>query len=83
MSPFLADVVGIIGSTLIVAAYAYNNMAGKTDMLLYNIINLAGAGLLTASLLVHFNLASFLLEIVWSLIAIFGIFQALKARRSI
>jgi len=82
MNPVLANIVGVIGSILIVAAYAYTNIAAKTDMLLYNIINLAGAGLLTISLLVHFNLASFLLEIVWSIIAIFGIFRALKARRT-
>lgn len=77
MDPILANIVGILGGILIVAAYAYANIASPVRLLPYNLVNLAGAILLTVSLMVHFNLASLLLEIVWMAIAIYGIVKAL------
>jgi predicted membrane protein len=73
---FWANVIGILGSTLIVSAYAYNVYAKSVDPFIYNGTNLIGALLLTLSLLVHFNLASLLLEIVWIAIAIGGLWKA-------
>ena len=81
ISPFLANVIGIFGSALILAGYAYANLKANFDRLWFNLINLAGALLLMISLLVHWNLASFLLEIAWSAIAIVGIAAALRNRR--
>ncbi len=77
MDPILANIVGIIGGILIVAAYGYANVASPVRLLPYNLVNLAGAVLLTVSLMVHFNLASLLLEVVWMAIAIYGIIKAL------
>jgi hypothetical protein len=73
MNPVLADVVGLVGSGLMVVAYAYSNMAKTMNFLVFNLLNLVGSLLLIASLMVHFNLASMLLEIVWSIIAILGL----------
>ncbi len=81
LSPLAADIVGLIGSALLVAAYAYSNIAKQMDLVLFNLMNLAGAVLLCLSLMVHFNLASMLLEFVWMTIAIFGLAKALLARR--
>lgn len=61
---FSANVIGILGSILIVFAYAYNVYAATVNAFIYNGTNLIGALLLTLSLMVHFNLASLLLEIV-------------------
>lgn len=80
MDPFIANIVGILGGILIVAAYAYANVANPVRLLPYNLVNLAGALLLTLSLMVHFNLASLLLEIVWMAIAIYGIVKALRKK---
>ena len=77
---FLANVIGILGSILIVGAYAYNVYAKSVDAYVYNGTNLLGAVLLTISLLVHFNLASLLLEIVWIAIAIGGLWKAYRQR---
>ena len=77
---FLANVIGILGSILIVGAYAYNVYAKSVDACVYNGTNLLGAVLLTISLLVHFNLASLLLEIVWIAIAIGGLWKAYRQR---
>lgn len=75
---FSANVIGISGSALIVFAYAYNVYARTVNPFVYNGTNLIGALLLTLSLMVHFNLASLLLEIVWIIIAIGGLWQAYR-----
>jgi hypothetical protein len=77
---FTANVIGILGSILIVAAYAYNVYAKSVNAFVYNGTNLLGALLLTLSLLVHFNLASLLLEIVWIIIAVGGLVKASRDR---
>jgi hypothetical protein len=73
VSGLVANIIGMIGSTLMVIAYAYSNMARQMDFVLFNALNLVGALLLIASLTVHFNMASMALEIVWAFIAIFGL----------
>tara|TARA_R110000824_G_scaffold15040_1_gene63573 strand:- start:404 stop:664 length:261 start_codon:yes stop_codon:yes gene_type:complete len=73
---FSANVIGISGSAMIVFAYAYNVYAETVNPFVYNGTNLIGALLLTLSLMVHFNLASLLLEIVWIIIAIGGLLKA-------
>ncbi|QJB68859.1 CBU_0592 family membrane protein [Parasphingorhabdus halotolerans] len=77
---FAANVIGVLGSMLIVFAYAYNVYAKSVDAYVYNGTNLLGAILLTISLLVHFNLASLLLEIVWIAIAIGGLWKAYRQK---
>jgi hypothetical protein len=77
----LANVVGLLGSGMMIAAYAYSNMAKAIDFLTFNLLNLVGALLLIASLTVHFNMASMVLEIVWALIAMFGLFRVLGRRK--
>lgn len=81
MSLLVANIVGLLGSALMVGAYAYSNLAARIDYLLFNALNLVGSLLLLASLTVSFNLASMLLEIVWAAIALVGTVRA-YARRS-
>lgn len=76
-----ANVIGILGSALIVFAYAYNVYAKSVNPFVYNGTNLLGALLLTVSLMVHFNLASLLLEFVWIMIAVGGLFKAWRGRK--
>ena len=82
MSWDLANIVGLIGSAIMVVAYGYSNAVKHMNMIFFNLLNLVGAALLISSLLVHFNLASFLLEVVWAMIAAGGLATALvrKAR---
>ena len=77
----LADLSGLFGSALMVGGYAYSNAARRIDLVLFNALNLVGAMFLLASLLVHTNFASLMLEIVWALIAAAGLAKALLARR--
>jgi len=82
MTSTLANIVGLIGSGLMVVAYAYSNMAKTIDFLTFNLLNLIGSLLLIASLTVHFNMASMALEIVWALIAVLGLGRIWMQRRS-
>ena len=75
-----ANIIGMLGSGLMIIAYAYSNFAKQINFLTFNLLNLVGSLFLIASLLVHFNLASMTLEIVWALIAVIGMAQALRKR---
>lgn len=76
----LANIVGLIGSAVMVIAFAYSNLTKAMNLVLFNLLNLVGAVMLGASLLVHFNMASLALEIVWAAIALFGLVKALTTR---
>lgn len=79
LSPFAADLIGFVGSFFIVAAFAYSNITANLNAMLFNLLNLAGAALLTVSLTVNFNLPTMVLEIIWMAIALFGIIKAWRA----
>ncbi|WP_176591179.1 hypothetical protein [Sphingobium sp. EM0848] len=73
-----ANIIGLIGSGLMIAAYAYSNVAKVLNFTLFNLLNLIGALLLISSLMVHFNIASMALEVVWAFIALIGLTKALR-----
>ena len=77
-----ANVVGLVGSVLFIAAFAYANAAEHLNKLWFNAANLAGAVLLLWSLSVHFNLPAFVLECAWGLIAVAGLLRAISQRRN-
>ena len=76
-----ANIVGMIGSALMVIAYAYSNMAKSLNFVFFNLLNLVGSLLLIWSLTVHFNLASMALEVVWAAIALLGLGNAVRRKR--
>ena len=82
MSPLMADIVGLTGSALFIAAFAYANLAKQFDKLWFTVANLVGAVVRLASLWVKFNLAAFVLEVAWAIIALLGIIAAIRARRT-
>ncbi len=81
MSGSLADAIGIFGSILFIIGFAYANRAPVMNKILFNGLNLVGAIMLLISLWVHFNLAAFLLEVAWAIIALIGLISALRARK--
>lgn len=80
MSGPLADAIGLLGSALFIAAFAYANLASALNKVWFNAANLVGAVLLLISLSVHFNLAAVVLEVTWGLIAAAGLIGALRQR---
>lgn len=81
MSPLVADIIGLAGSALFIAAFAYANVAKQLNKIAFNFANLVGAILLLISLSVTFNLAAFVLEAAWGTIAAVGLVMAIRARR--
>ena len=75
-----ANIIGLIGDAAMVAAFAYSNVSKCMNLVVFNLLNLVGAAMLGASLMVHFNMASMALEIVWAAIALFGLVKALSTR---
>jgi hypothetical protein len=80
--PSLPDLLGLLGAALFVIAFA-GMQSEKLDphrppALL---MNLGGAILILISLVYDFNLASFVLEAVWGLIALYGLTKYLLRRR--
>lgn len=73
--------IGFAGMACIVYAY-YLLHADKVekDDRNYQWLNLIGAILLTISLLVHFNLGSFLIEVFWIAITLYGMIKGKKKR---
>lgn len=80
MSPLTANIIGMIGSAMMVGAYAYSNVSARMNFVLFNLANLIGSLLLITSLTIHFNLGAMAMEIVWAIIAVFGLAKAFLGR---
>lgn len=76
-----ANIAGFAGMACIVFAYWYITSHDRPDPFIQHGVNLAGAALLTLSLLVHMNLASLVLEGFWAAIAIWGLVKAARNRK--
>jgi hypothetical protein len=78
LSSEVANALGFAGMGCIVFAYAYITGRARPNPFLQHGVNLLGAGLLTASLLVNVNLPSLVLEGFWAAIAIWGLVKAIR-----
>ncbi|MDE2997061.1 MAG: hypothetical protein OXT73_10060 [Bacteroidota bacterium] len=68
------DIIGTIGVVLIILAYAAVQVRRmRSEQLSYSVINLVGAAMILVSLRYNFNLASFIIEVFWILISLWGI----------
>ena len=79
----LANIIGMLGTSCVVGVYfllQLNKVDAKS--LTYNLVNLVGAILLLISLYVHFNLASFVIEIFWIAASLVGLYQYFKRKRA-
>lgn len=72
--------IGFVGTACIIGAYFYLTAADKPNPFILHGTNLAGAALLTVSLLVHTNVPSLVLEGFWAAIALWGLGKALRKR---
>lgn len=77
-----ATLVGFAGMACIIGAYAYITLRPQPNPFILHGTNLAGAALLTVSLLVHPNLPSLVLEGFWAAIALYGIGKAIARRKA-
>jgi len=82
LDPALANVAGFAGMACIIFAYGYVTARRQPNPFVQHGVNLAGAALLTVSLLVHLNPASLVLEFFWASIAIWGLVKAARSRNT-
>jgi hypothetical protein len=82
LDPVLANISGFAGMACIIFAYGYMTGKEAPNPFVQHGVNLAGAALLTVSLLVHLNPASLVLEGFWASIAIYGLVKAARARNA-
>ncbi len=80
----LANIIGMIGTLFVVGSYFLMQL-NKLDPkgLRFNLINLLGALFLLLSLLVHFNLASFVIELFWIAASLIGIVNHWREKRAV
>ena len=76
------EVAGLTGVALFLAAYA-GAQFGKLDpqRLPAVLMNLVGAGLVLYSMIEAFNLAAFVLETAWGVIALIGLVRLAMKRK--
>lgn len=75
------DILGLCGVFIILATYlALQLEKVSAQDWRYSALNGFGAILILISLLHSFNLASFVIEIAWLAISLFGLFKAWRAR---
>lgn len=76
----MANLLGVLGAICVVVAYTLLQLEKiHPRTYTYNLINLAGALLLLWSLLINFNLGSFIIEIVWVTISLYGLIQTYRS----
>ena len=75
------DLAGNIGVLLMVIAYLLLQLDKlSSSAVSYSLTNAIGALLVILSLLFHFNLSAFLMEVFWLLISLFGLTKPLISR---
>ena len=76
------QIIGFVGMVFIVWAYYILQMGKYShESLYYQLLNLTGAILLLISLCVHFNLGSFIIEVFWIIITLYGMYKNKKEKQ--
>ena len=75
------DWIGMLGTLMVLAAF-FLLQAGRLSGtgIVYQLLNLLGAGGVMVSLLGQFNVSVFFLELSWMLVSAYGIARSFKAR---
>ena len=78
----LYDAIGLLGVGLILYSYwLLQSRRVSVEDLKYSVLNLLGSLLIIVSLIKNFNLPSFVIEVIWVAISLFGLWRAWRDRR--
>lgn len=70
------DFLGNVGVVLIIIDYLLLQLNRvSSNSLSYSLLNAIGASLIIISLLFNFNLSAFVMEAIWVLISLFGLYR--------
>jgi hypothetical protein len=68
------DILGTLGVTIIILTYILLQIEYiRSAQLIYSLLNAVGAALILVSLYFSFNFPSFVVEIFWLIISLFGV----------
>ena len=80
----LSNVIGMVGVIMVLLAYFFSQTGKLTiDSLTFSLSNLIGSILIIFSLVFHWNLSSFIIEIVWCGISLMGLIRVLLRRKKL
>ena len=80
--PFAATISLVASAALLVAYGPLNTGKLTPDDYAYQWLNAIGAAALTYSVIKPFNVGVFIIEALWTLIALYGVFKIWRARRA-
>jgi hypothetical protein len=84
LMPHIARGVGTFGVVIVLIAYILLQMQRMDPYsFLYSFINLLGSIMILFSLYYEYNFPAVFIEVVWSFISIYGIYQSLKRRKKL
>ena len=73
------NILGTIGVVMVLWTYLSVQIGRmKIEQFSYSLVNLLGSLFVLVSLFYHFNLSSFIIEIAWTLISVYGIYKYIK-----
>lgn len=74
---FIANIVGLVGVVTVLTAYTLLQLQRLDPYgFAYSFMNLAASMMVLFSLYYEWNLPSFIIEVVWSVISIYGLYRA-------
>lgn len=76
-----ADILGALGAAILIVSYILLTFERLKVNLTYHLINLVAAIALFLSLLVNFNLGSFIIECFWIVTSCVGIGREIRKKR--
>ncbi len=80
---FISNIVGLIGATLVIIVYFFLQAGYVTARSnLFLLANCLGSIMLIFSLYFHWNLSSFIIEIMWLSVSIYGIYKKIISKTS-
>jgi len=76
------EVIGLGGVLIILVAYFLLNSGRLTQYhVRFQLLNIIGSLMILCSLIKHWNVATFCIEIAWIVISIFAVHKILRSRR--
>jgi hypothetical protein len=82
-NPIIGDIIGITGVFIIVVAYILMQIDRMDPKgFLFSLLNTIGAIFILVSLLYDWNLASFVMEVIWLTLSFYGTIRGYKKIKS-
>lgn len=82
MIVLLGDIIGIVGVSIIVVTYLFLQLQKiSSQTLTYSVLNIVGSAMILYSLIDSWNLASFVIQVFWIIISLFGIRNYYKSKK--